>query len=63
MQELLQDIEYEVSSAIEETLVTLSKISQPNFCLLIARAGVDPMLESVGKSRKVINDPREGINY
>ena len=59
MQELLQDIEYEVSSAIEEALVTLSKISQPNFCLLIARAGVDPMLESIGKSRYVMDNAKD----
>lgn len=59
MQELFQDIEYEVSSAIEEALVTLSKISQPNFCLLIARAGVDPMLESIGKSRYVMDNAKD----
>lgn len=52
---LLRELDYKVSSAIEEALVTLSRISQPNYCLLIARAGVLPMLENVGKSRYVMD--------
>lgn len=48
---LLHEIDYKVSSAIEEALAALCKVSQPNFCLLIARAGVQPMLENIGKSR------------
>lgn len=46
---LLRDLDYEVSRAIEEALVILSRISQPNYCLLIARTGVLPMLENIGK--------------
>lgn len=53
---LLREMENEVSSAIVEALVTLSKISQPNYCLLIARAGVLPMLENIGKSRYVMDN-------
>lgn len=52
----LRKIEYEVSCAIEEALVALCDISQPNFCLLIARAGVEPKLESIGKSRYVMDN-------
>lgn len=52
---LLRELDYKDSSAIEEALVTLSRISQPNYCLLIARAGVLPMLENVGKSRYVMD--------
>ena len=53
---ILHKIDYEVSSAIEEALVALSRISQPNYCLLIARAGVQPMLENIGKSRYVMDN-------
>ena len=52
---LLREIEFKVSNAIQEALVFLSRISQPNYCLLIARAGVLPMLENIGKSRYVMD--------
>jgi len=53
---LLHEIEQEIASAIEEALVVLAKTSQPNYCLLIARGGVEPMLERVGKSKYVMDD-------
>lgn len=53
---LLHEIDFKVSSAIEEALAALCKVSQPNFCLLIARAGVQPMLENIGKSRYVMDN-------
>ena len=49
---VLQAIDNEVGSAIEEALLTLYEISQPNFCLLIARAGVNPIQENI-----------EGVRY
>jgi len=53
---LLHEIEAKVNNAIEEALLSLSRISQPNYCLLIARAGVEPMLETIGKSRYVMDN-------
>ena len=53
---LLHEIDYKVSSAIEEALAALCKVSQPNYCLLIARAGVEPMLERIGKSKYVMDN-------
>lgn len=53
---LLHKIDFEVSNAIQEALDTICRISQPNFCLLIARAGVQPMLENIGKSRYVMDN-------
>ena len=52
---LLDEIEFEVSSAIEEALFMLSKISQPNYCLLIARADVEHMLERIGETGYVMD--------
>ena len=56
---VLHEIDDEVSVAIEEAMVALSMISQPNFCLLIARAGVEPMLERIGKSRYVMDNAKD----
>lgn len=59
---LLHEIEFKISSAIEEALILLSNISQPNYCLLIARAGVNLLLENIGKSRYII-DNAEDVYY
>ena len=56
---LLHEIEQEIASAIEEALVVLAKTPQPNYCLLIARGGVEPMLERVGKSKYVMDDAKD----
>ena len=53
---VLQAIDNEVSCAIEEALLTLYEISQPNYCLLIARAGV---LEIGGKQEYVMDNAKD----
>ena len=59
---ILHKIDNEVSSAIDEALVALYRVSQPNFSLLIARAGVLPILENIGKSRYVVDDAMDSYH-
>jgi len=59
---ILHKIDNEVSSAIDEALEALYRVSQPNFCLLIARAGALPMLENIGKSRYVVDDAMDSYH-
>lgn len=56
---VLREIDEEISCAIEESLVTLARISQPNYCLLIARAGVEPLLERIGKTKYVMDNAKD----
>ena len=56
---VLREIDEEISCAIEESLVALARISQPNYCLLIARAGVEPLLERIGKTKYVMDNAKD----